>query len=72
MAVDIGFYALAKCDVERGTQTVYIETPLPISKQELMAVAIERDKREIEDDPQTDIRWFVVRLSDAEIAKLSK
>lgn len=64
-----GYYCLAKRDLERGGETLMIVTKLPVSYAEIEKLAYEYDKAELERDPNSDYRYFVVPFSDEEIAE---
>lgn len=65
-AEDIGYFALAKRNLETGAEQVQVVAILPTSKARMTAMAYERDKLE---DADSNWRWFVVQLTDEEVAR---
>jgi hypothetical protein len=65
-AEDIGYFALAKRNLETGAEQVQVVATLPTSKACMTAMAYERDKLE---DAHSDWRWFVVQLTDEEVVR---
>ncbi|WP_333822579.1 hypothetical protein [Pinisolibacter sp.] len=64
---DIGRYALARRDLDRGgSEKVLIVTELPVSRARMDLLALDHDRVELENDPSSPYRWFVVRLADDE------
>jgi hypothetical protein len=65
-----GYYCLAKRDLERGgSETLMIVTELPVLYAVVEKLAYEHDKAELESDPRSDYRYFVVAMSEEEIAE---
>ncbi len=65
MPDDVGRYGLARRDLDRGgDEKIYIVSSLPVSRSELDRLAIDYDREELQNDPGSPYRWFVVRLSD--------
>ncbi|CAO4182174.1 hypothetical protein EEDFHM_04077 [Methylorubrum populi] len=60
---EVGNFGLARRDLESGEEQVFIVTPLPVERDHLTTLALERDEREQQMDPNSNIRWFVVRVS---------
>jgi len=67
---EIGYFALARRDLERGGEQVYVVTGQPVVRSKVSELAYSRDRAELENDPESPYRWFVVRLSDDAIARL--
>lgn len=67
---EVGYFALARRDLERGGEQVYIVTALPVARSVLSALSYERDRSELEADRDSPYRWFVVRLDPEQIARL--
>lgn len=67
---EVGYFALARRDLERGGEQVYIVTPQPVARSVLTALSYERDRTELEGDRDSPYRWFVVRLDPEQIARL--
>ncbi len=64
----LGYFVLAKRDLERGGESLYITCKLPVRRSIISAQAYARDKQEIEANPNSDNRFFVDELSPQEIA----
>jgi hypothetical protein len=63
-----GYYGLAKRNVETGGETLLIVTTLPVMYATVAQLAIEHDQAELRLDPNSDYRYFVVELTEQEIA----
>ncbi len=64
---DFGRYGLARRDLDRGgPEMVLVVTEQPVSRARMNALAIDYDRVELENDPDSPYRWFVVRLADGE------
>ncbi|MDK9695999.1 MAG: hypothetical protein OEL76_06400 [Siculibacillus sp.] len=64
---DLGRYGLARRDLDRGgSEKILIVTEQPVSRARMDALALEYDRVELEADPESPHRWFVVRLMDGE------
>jgi hypothetical protein len=64
---DIGRYGLARRDLERGgSEKILVVTEQPVSRARMNALAIDYDRVELENDPDSPYRWFVVRLGEGE------
>ena len=64
---DLGRFGLARRDLERGgSEKTLVVTELPVSRARMNDLAIEYDRVELENDPDSPYRWFVVRLEDSE------
>ena len=62
------WYALARRDLERGGETLYLLSDKRISAAAAQALAVEHD--ELERAGDSDVRWFPVRLGDDEFESL--
>lgn len=70
MADRIGYYGLAKRDLDRGGESVTIVSDLPVAWEEINRIAVERDRLELASDPNSPYRYFPTELSDRELADL--
>ena len=64
---DLGRFGLARRDLDRGgSEKTLVVTELPVSRARMNDLANEYDRVELENDPDSPYRWFVVRLTDDE------
>lgn len=68
---EIGYFGLAKRDLERGGEQVFIVTEQPVARSKLTELACRYDITEREADADSPYRWFVVALSEDEVARLA-
>lgn len=61
---EVGNFGLARSDLDTGEEQVFKVTPLPVERVHLEKLALERDEEERRRDPDSNIRWFVIRLPD--------
>lgn len=67
---EIGFFGMARWDVGEGrSETLYIVTPLPARYGDVLAICEARNRQELENDPTSDYRFGITRLSSAEIQR---
>lgn len=65
MPDDLGRYGLARRDLDRGgDEKILIVTEQPVSRARMDRLAVEYDREELENDPDSPYRWFVVRLAE--------
>lgn len=70
MTKRIGYYGLAKRDLDRGGEGVTIVSELPVDWEEINAIAVERDKLELAGNPNSPYRYFPTELTDEELADM--
>jgi hypothetical protein len=65
MPDDLGRYGLARRDLDRGgDEKILIVTEQPVGRARMDRLAVEYDRVELENDPDSPYRWFVVRLEE--------
>ncbi len=64
---EVSNFGLARRNLETGEEQIFIVTSLPVDRDYLAAIALERDENERRADPDSSIRWFVVSLPDARV-----
>ncbi|WP_119391676.1 hypothetical protein [Taklimakanibacter lacteus] len=70
---EIGYFGMARWNVGEGkSETLYVVTPLPARYGDVKAVCEARNKQELEDDPTSDYRFGITRLSPSEIEKYKR
>lgn len=65
----VGNFALARRNLDNGVEQVRVVTPLPVSRQRLVTLAMEHDRAELAADPNSSWRWFVVELAPEEVPR---
>ncbi|GEP06136.1 hypothetical protein MOX02_41740 [Methylobacterium oxalidis] len=68
-AKSIGNFALARRNLENGAEQIRVVTPLPVSRQHLVTLAMEHDRAELSADANSPWRWFVVELAPEEVPR---
>lgn len=59
---DEGYFGLAKRDLDRGGESVFVVTEQPVSRARIAELALRYDENELRNDPESPYRWFVVKL----------
>jgi hypothetical protein len=64
-----GNFALARRNLDNGAEQIRIVTPLPVSRHQLVTLAKEYDRSELQADSNSSWRWFVVELAPEEVPR---
>ena len=70
---EMGYFGMARWDVGEGrSETLYIVTLLPARYGDVKAICEARNRQELENDPLSDYRFGITRLSSEEIDRYKR
>jgi len=70
---EIGYFGMARWDVGEGrSETLYIVMPLPARYGDVKSICEARNRQELENDPGSEYRFGIARLSAMEIDRYER
>lgn len=70
---EIGYFGMVRWNVGEGrSETLYIVTPLPARYGDVNEICEARNRQELENDPTSDYRFGITRLSAEEIERYKR